>query len=319
MTNLNDATEFVSSEQPNRRDFMKTAGALGLGAAFPALIQGANPTGNPLPEVTLGSHRISRLIVGSNQMLGYSHLSELVSQMMSEYFTEDRIASFLRHCEEVGIKTFQSSFDPKLDRALKKYREAGGKLQWICLANNDEFTDDPSMKALISTHHPIAIVHHGGRTDTFFRNKNMDPVKEYLKRVRDHGVLVGLSTHNPAVPVFVEENHWDIDLFMTCLHRVTRTPDELKTQMGYETVGEPFFKEDPPAMCKVIRQVKKPCLAFKILAAGRYCGSDQETESRFQFAFENIKKTDAVIVGMFPMLSDQAAKNAEYTRKYAAL
>ena len=34
-------------------------------------------------------------------------------------------------------------------------------------------------------------------------------------------------------------------------------------------MGEPYFEKDPERMCKMIRQVKKPCFAFKILAAGR--------------------------------------------------
>ena len=34
----------------------------------------------------------------------------------------------------------------------------------------------------------------------------------------------------------------------------------------------------------------------------------------FRFAFENIKPTDGVIVGMFPKYFDEVGANTEYTR-----
>ena len=69
-------------------------------------------------------------------------------------------------------------------------------------------------------------------------------------------------------------------------------------------------------MASVVRQVNKPCLMFKILAAGRRCDSQAGVGEAFKWAFENIKKTDAVIVGMFQQYQDEIALNAEFTRKY---
>jgi hypothetical protein len=66
----------------------------------------------------------------------------------------------------------------------------------------------------------------------------------------------------------------------------------------------------------VIRQVKQPCLGFKILAAGRMCSSDPQVEAAFKFAFEHLKPTDGVIVGMYPRYQDQIGQNAQYTRQF---
>ena len=82
--------------------------------------------------------------------------------------------------------------------------------------------------------------------------------------------------------------------------------------------GYPFFASDPMAMTKVIRQVAKPCLGFKILAAGRMCDKANKVEAAFKFAFEHIMPTDGVIVGMYPRYHDQISQNAEYTRKFAS-
>ncbi len=70
-------------------------------------------------------------------------------------------------------------------------------------------------------------------------------------------------------------------------------------------------------MTKVIRQVREPCLAFKILGAGRKCASEQTVQAAFKFAFENIKPGDAVIVGMFPWYFDEIGANTKYTRELA--
>jgi hypothetical protein len=36
----------------------------------------------------------------------------------------------------------------------------------------------------------------------------------------------------------------------------------------------------------------------------------------FKFAFENIKPTDGVIVGMFPWFFDEIGANTQYTKEY---
>lgn len=79
-----------------------------------------------------------------------------------------------------------------------------------------------------------------------------------------------------------------------------------------------FFRDDPKLMTQVIRQVKQPCLGFKILGAGRHCTSQDKVRAAFQFAFENIKPTDGVIVGMFPWYFDEIGANSQYARELGA-
>jgi hypothetical protein len=77
-----------------------------------------------------------------------------------------------------------------------------------------------------------------------------------------------------------------------------------------------FLRDDPKIMTSVIRQVQQPCLAFKILGAGRLCSSQEDVIAAFQFAFENIKPTDEIIVGMFPRYFDEVGANAKYAIEY---
>ena len=65
--------------------------------------------------------------------------------------------------------------------------------------------------------------------------------------------------------------------------------------------------------------MKKPCLAFKILGAGRLCETDYDVEEAFQYALSRIKRTDAIIVGMWPKFKDEITQNVGFLRKYGRI
>jgi len=79
-----------------------------------------------------------------------------------------------------------------------------------------------------------------------------------------------------------------------------------------------FPPEDPARMAAVLRHVSKPCLGFKIMAASRNCTTEQSTRAAFQFAFDNLKPTDAVVVGMLQKHKNQVAENAAMVRELLA-
>ena len=106
---------------------------------------------------------------------------------------------------------------------------------------------------------------------------------------------------------------------MTCFYYVNRPAEEQRRLLGKVTVGEPFFESDPADMTAVMRRVGKPCLGFKILAAGRSCWSPPAVEQAFRYAFASIKPTDGVIVGMFPRYSDQVAEDAALARRHGGV
>ena len=72
-----------------------------------------------------------------------------------------------------------------------------------------------SIKKVIKDTGPVAIIHHGGVTDRLFREGNSREVHDFVKRVKDAGVLAGVSAHNPDCIKKVADEGWDVDLFMT--------------------------------------------------------------------------------------------------------
>lgn len=166
----------------------------------------------------------------------------------------------------------------------------------------------------------IALAHQGEATDSLFKSGQLDKVNDYLKRVRDAGMLVGVSTHMPAVVDAIESKGWDVDYYMTCVYERHRSAEELKKLLGHVPipVSEVYLTEDPPRMYRAIRSTNRPCLAFKILAAGRFSSHRPSVEQAFRQTFQAIKPGDGVIVGIYNEFSDEPAENAELVRRYAS-
>jgi hypothetical protein len=270
-----------------------------------------------LPEIPFGPHRLSRLILGANPINGGSHLSRFVNRQMLSYFTPERVLELLRTCQAAGINTWQSSpFNLDLYR---RHRAEGGQMHYISLAHDDP-KDPDAIRHLVEAG-TIGIAHHGEVTDQMFKNGEIERMHDFLRRVRDSGTLVGISTHMPAVVDYVESRGWDVDFYMTCVYERHRSKEELKALLGYVPLPERevYLEEDPPRMWQACRQTSKPCLAFKILAAGRVCDRPELVEQAFEVTFRHIKASDAVIVGMYPEYEDQVTLNAEYVRRFSGL
>lgn len=292
----------------DRRSFL-------LSSAAGAAVSRASAAVATLPKVKLGSHELTRLIVGANPFYGYSHFNRLFDSHMREWCTQEKVCEVLRQCEQNGINTWQFSEHERSLLDIQHHHETGGKLQWILLSGKN-LESDPRKITEVAKLKPIGIVHHGGVTDSCFRKGKMDQVQEFLKRVRQSGVMVGMSTHTPEVIEYVEERNWDVDFYMTAVYCVTRPMEETRKLLGGELpLGEVYLDQDPSRMFRVVRQTKKTCLAFKILAAGRRCDSPAQLDRAFQFAFDSIKPQDCVIVGMYPRYSDQVKDNTDRVRR----
>jgi hypothetical protein len=92
-----------------------------------------------------------------------------------------------------------------------------------------------------------------------------------------------------------------------------------RTLLGEDLpLGEICLPTDPDRMFKVVQATRKPCLVYKVLAAGRRVGSPAEMRACFATALKNVKPTDALIVGMYQQLGDQVGENAAIVRELCA-
>jgi hypothetical protein len=258
------------------------------------------------------------MIIGGNPVYGYSHFNRHFDRHLTAWHTPDRVLELLRKCEQCGLNTFQNSYAERTLADVDRYRSEGGTMNWLCLGKPD-WDQFPDRIADAARHKPIGIAPHGALNERLHRQKKYDVLTDLLKRIRDQGVLVGLSAHDPTLIEEAGERDWDVDYFMCSLYYLTRPNEESKAILGANLpLGEIYLPTDPPRMFKAIRGTRKPCLAYKVLAAGRRVGNPAEVRRCFQEAFAGIKPTDALIVGMYQQFGDQVAENAAVVRELGA-
>lgn len=318
--------EPVDDTGTKRRDLFRGAGTLAawlaaanMGAAAAEPPEGKVPeaaAGPPLPTVPFGKYKLSRLIAGANTIYGYSHFNYLYSAHMGEYHTTERVLSFLHELERAGVNTWQASWSERLETDWLKYKDQGGKLQLLMLSRPD-FNDRPEILTRAMKLKPLGIAQHGGATNRLWDAGQFDKSLDYLKRIRDTGAMVGLSCHNPLAVERAEEKGWDIDYFMTSLYYMIRPRKEFERILGQVPLGEIYLPGDPPRMMETIRKTKKPCLTYKVLAAGRTVNSPQQVKERMAEALNGIKPTDPIIIGLYQRFNDQIGQTAQFVREIA--
>jgi hypothetical protein len=266
-----------------------------------------------LPTIALGKHQVTRLICGGNPFSGFSHVGPEMDWDFLRYYTMPNLQAALDECWANGLNTFQSRGDRHQTRMYLEHRLRGGQMQWIAQTAS-EFRNIQANILEICRYEPIAIYHHGTHTDNTWHEGYIDRIRDIVKFIKDQGLLAGLGTHIPAVIEYAEEHQWETDFYMGCFYNLARgyKPAVAEEQDAYRR--DQYPKSDPDRMAATLQQVRKPCLAFKIMAASRNCATPDDVRRTFQWAFGLIKPTDAVVVGMFQKYRNQIQENAQMVR-----
>ncbi len=252
-----------------------------------------------MPTIQLGPLTVSRFIMGGNPFAGGSHQGAEMDQAMRDWWTVARIKGALSECERLGVNTFLGRGDNFITRVLNEYWSEGGGIQWI----GQTCPERSSVEANIRQIHrdgAKACYLHGGMCDGIFRDGDPESLRPWIALIQELGMVAGMGAHVSANPLRAEEMDLGCDFYMCCFYDL------------YGRGGEYYEEEDRQAMVGTIRQIEKPCIAFKIMAAGR-----NEPEPAFRFAFENIKPCDPVCVGIYTEnQSDQVAENVALTVRF---
>jgi hypothetical protein len=310
----------------SRRQFLQSSAALAAGfAAAPRMLQpqaapsqsatapsaAAVPASVQVPRMKFGSAEISRLVLGVNPLYGFAHYNGNFGRSMAEWYTQDQVCEVLHRANAFGINAFNYVNIGRAPQDLARFQGEGGQMHLLIqvTARDDE-------AALVKNFKPLALQRRGEEIDLAFRNGTMASERDWCKRVRDLGVLVGVGTHKPEVIAMVEEQGWDIDFYAGCVYNRTRTEAEWKQALNGQIAEMPreiYVQSDPARMYAVMRQTEKPCFAFKILAAGRIEGDP--VAAAFRTAYQSIKPIDGVYIGVYPRYKDEIKENAELVCK----
>ncbi|MGO8818777.1 MAG: hypothetical protein ACLQVG_29385 [Terriglobia bacterium] len=327
------------SDLHNRRHFLKTSALATLGSAAALNLGDKQLHAMPAKEsmVTmpqtfhkglatgkLGTLTVTRLLLGCNQVSGYSHSRDLnyVDRLMQEYQTDERVLNTWQLCEEQGINALLSDPFEKPVRLMKRYRkERGGKIQWISEVHPEKYYYNTRLADLkehlkqVIDNEPTAFYIQGGVCDSFVHRGLMDELGEALEIMKKTGLPSGLGAHSVESPKACLKAGLQPDFYMKTYHPEdywSATPRAQRVEFlaiqDSPDNHDNMWDIKPEATREFMAGVPKPWIAFKVMAAGAI-----PPEKAFRFAFRG--GADFICAGMFDF---QVAEDLAIAKKVLA-
>lgn len=280
----------------DRRVFLKGSSLAAAGCAASSLSAQAK---TQMPMVRIGEMTVSRFIVGGNPFSGHAHQPGDLSEEMLDWYTVGRLKQTLEQAADQGVNTCVARGDRHIQRMFREYWIEGGRIKnWIA-QTAPEYASIPRNIKEAAGAGAKGIYIQGAHVDRLFAEGRLEEIQPWLDEIRNRGVAVGVGSHRPDVLRIVQDKGCPVDFYMQCFYNLSERNEE-------------YLPEDREKAVRAIRELEKPTIAFKILAAGR-----NDPDEAFPFAFGNIKSIDPVCVGVFPKhRPDEIPQDAELTRRY---
>ncbi|NCO42197.1 MAG: hypothetical protein COZ06_31520 [Armatimonadetes bacterium CG_4_10_14_3_um_filter_66_18] len=236
-----------------------------------------------IPTVDFCGLNATRLIIGANPFGGYSHQNPQRDKEMVSYYTIERIKETWQRAEAAGINTMITNNEtPHVLQATQEYLAEGGKLQWIAQVNCRLTTMLDAVDEVVESGCK-ALFFHGGQVDARYSEQDEKTLRAWVDHAHSHGIPVGVAGHAPKVHLWVDSLDL-VDFHAVCFFNCGSLHDG---------AGDKFSLRDVAPAAQCTRQLAKPCIGYKIMGSGRL-----DALMAFEYAFENLKPTDVVNVGM---------------------
>ncbi len=213
------------------------------------------------PRTEVGGVSLSRMIIGTNWFLGYSHTAAAKDRFIKEHMTRERIAEVLVVFLERGVDAIMGLATPTLLAAIADAEEkVGRKLLTIWTPHINIVPGGPAETEPEAVFDRCAEL---GATFCFPHSCSVDALLDrmhgvirdmakYSAMIRERGMIPGLSTHLPQSIPIADKTGLDVETYI---------------QM-YNAAGFLMHVEVDWAM-RLIHNAKKPVMTIKPLAAGR--------------------------------------------------
>jgi len=313
----------------NRRGFIrKTAqAAMGTAAALASVAPGApaqTPADAPpaaapdaanqapketMPTGRIGGQSFSRLMLGGNLISGYSHARDLgyVAPLMRFYNTPAKIRQTIEIAESQGINALNTFVTDDIS-ALQEHWKNGGKMKWIAQVGAGDANGCPHIQMAVDLG-ATGIHINGDHAESLLARGQFYRVGEIVQWTKAQKCVAGVSAHDLQVIMECEKLKLDVDFYQKTLHThdyyTAPRPDETGPKGGHDN----SWCRDPNAVIDFMAGIKKPWIAFKILAAGAL-----PPRQAFPHAFNG--GADFILVGMFDW---QIAEDAKLARRVVNL
>lgn len=250
------------------------------------------------PRTSIGGISVSRLVIGTNWFLGYSHCTHAKSEYTRLTVTHrSYIADIIETFAKKGVDTIMCPHTKTiLPEAIKEAEDRIGKA--LVKISTPSFTTTPrtpvdgfdlaevarvlddEVKKGVSICMP-----HVSTTDQMVDKctrqvRQMDVV---CRMIRERGMVPGLSTHTPETVIFADESGLDVETYI-----------QIFNSMGF------LMHVEVDWIMRVIHNARKPVITIKPMAAGQL-----RPLQALMFAWNAIRDCDLVTVGTVSPLEAQ--------------
>ena len=239
------------------------------------------------PRTNIEDLSVSRLVIGTNWFLGFSHTSEARDRDIIDTVTSEGIADILEVFMNAGVDTLCGLRpDPKLVEGISRAEQRTGRKCITITTPSFPLEDTPEsmdearrMLDELAELGALICMPHQCTTDAFVnrRTRSLDGIEVYLRMMRERGMIPGLSTHMAETPVYADESGLDVATYIQIYNAAG-----FLMQIEIDWVHRMIWKAD------------KPVLTIKPLAAGKL-----PPLVGLSFAWSTIRDRDMVCVGTY--------------------
>ena len=253
------------------------------------------------PRTTVAGVSLSRMIIGTNWMLGWSHRSPSADHQIKQRFPDGESAwPMLKVFLDQGIDTIMGITREKVMReAICRAQEKSGKKMIIIdtpiINVDDNQAARAQARAVIRESRRagsvFCLLHHSSVEQLVNKNRHeITRLGDYTQMIREEGMIPGLSAHMPEVVLYADENGYDVETYI-----------QLYNCMGF------LMQAEVETVASVIHRAKKPVMTIKPMAAGRttpFVG--------LNFVWNTIREQDMVTLGCTN--AEEAMEDIEFSR-----
>lgn len=235
----------------------------------------------------VGGKSLSRMVIGSNWILGWSHTGAAADQLIrSKNDSAEKIVALLEVYLNAGVDTMMAPFvgQETLMKAIHMAEDRTGKGMILVdtpiinvddtAAGRKEAADVIAASAKNGA--ALCFPHHSSTEQLVSKNKQtIDRLPDYLRMIRDQGMIPGLSAHMPELVLYSDANGYDVETYI-----------QLYNCLGF------LMQIEVETINKIIWEAKKPVMTIKSMAAGRvtpFIG--------LNFSWATLRPCDMVTVG----------------------
>jgi hypothetical protein len=238
------------------------------------------------PRTAIEGLSVSRLIMGTNWFLGFSHQTRAKDRFIKSIMTSGRIADVMEVFLRAGVDTLMGfREDPVLQDAVACAQDrVGRRVITIATPHLENLADDEQALGdcarVFDRQAELGAdvcMPHQCTTDALVdrRARTIHNMDRYCRMIRRRGMIPGLSTHMPETPVYADETALDVATYI-----------QIYNAIGFLMPVEVDWVHG------VIQAARRPVIAIKPMAAGRL-----HPLAGMAFVWSTIRDRDMVAVG----------------------